>query len=305
MTLNSSGKLKENLVLVYPKEGVATADYPLLLLNNRDADKYQKVVDWLRSADIQNWLVTNTKRRPINVAVAAEVNKQNIFPQKDFIELPFTSDREVASALMGAYLNSFRRPLASSFVIDVSGSMASQGRINDLKVSLDTLASADNTLSSRMAALSSRETVLITPFSSKVYDTVKLKIGAGAAKEATLEAYRNAISSLNSAGNTALFDAVLTGLTQVAAEKKANPNVSASVVVFTDGESNTGTSFHGFLERWKQMDEDTRAIPIFTIAYGEGNTQQLETIAQMSGGKLFDAKKNSLYAVFKEIRAYQ
>lgn len=33
MDLNASGRLREKLVLIYPQEGVVTADYPLILLN--------------------------------------------------------------------------------------------------------------------------------------------------------------------------------------------------------------------------------------------------------------------------------
>jgi Ca-activated chloride channel family protein len=37
LSLNQSGKLKEKLTLIYPFEGIATADYPLMLLNDSQA----------------------------------------------------------------------------------------------------------------------------------------------------------------------------------------------------------------------------------------------------------------------------
>jgi Ca-activated chloride channel family protein len=47
LALNKSGKLKENLTLIYPKEGIITADYPLLLLNSDKRDEYNKLVTYL------------------------------------------------------------------------------------------------------------------------------------------------------------------------------------------------------------------------------------------------------------------
>jgi Ca-activated chloride channel family protein len=49
LSLNASGELTEPLILVYPKEGIITADYPLMLLNaDRRAD-YGKLVAYQRS----------------------------------------------------------------------------------------------------------------------------------------------------------------------------------------------------------------------------------------------------------------
>jgi Ca-activated chloride channel family protein len=50
LTLNNGGKLKEKLVLVYPKEGVSTADYPFMLLQESRRADYQKVVAYLKGS---------------------------------------------------------------------------------------------------------------------------------------------------------------------------------------------------------------------------------------------------------------
>lgn len=56
LSLNQSGKLREPLALIYPHEGVATADYPLLLLNDAKRADYVKIVDYLKGAEAQRWL---------------------------------------------------------------------------------------------------------------------------------------------------------------------------------------------------------------------------------------------------------
>ena len=48
-----------------------------------------------------------------------------------------------------------------------------------------------------------------------------------------------------------------------------------------------------------------RAIPVFMVLFGEAKEADLKAMVQITGGKVFDARKTPLYAVFKDIRAYQ
>jgi Ca-activated chloride channel family protein len=48
-----------------------------------------------------------------------------------------------------------------------------------------------------------------------------------------------------------------------------------------------------------------RAIPVFWVLFGEANEAALKDLAQLTGGRVFDARKTPLYSVFKDIRAYQ
>src|SRR5438105_2350196 len=73
LSLNQSGKLREKLSLVYPHEGVSTADYPLMLLNEERREDYRKLVAWLKSEPTQLWLARQTLRRPIVPEAAAKV----------------------------------------------------------------------------------------------------------------------------------------------------------------------------------------------------------------------------------------
>jgi Ca-activated chloride channel family protein len=46
-------------------------------------------------------------------------------------------------------------------------------------------------------------------------------------------------------------------------------------------------------------------IRIFTIRFGEAKPEELQQIADLTGGKVFDGRTGSLSQVFKEIRGYQ
>ena len=56
---------------------------------------------------------------------------------------------------------------------------------------------------------------------------------------------------------------------------------------------------------FEQLPEDVRGIPVFMVLFGEAKEADLKALVQTTGGKVFDARKTPLYAVFKDIRAYQ
>ncbi len=307
LSMNQSGKLKEPLTLFYPREGIATADYPFMLLSDAKRGEYQKVVDYLKGAEAQTWLAKTTLRRPVNAAAANAVT----FPTGTLIELPFSPDRGLADGLIDAYLNEFRKPIASTFVLDVSGSMNGGSRRADLIAALHSVAGADTSLTGRLARLSSRERIWMLPFSDRVGTSTFFELPAttstaNAEKKAeVLGQVRDYATQLQMRGGTALYDAVLEAVTQMSAAQAKNRNFQYSVIAFTDGESNQGMNLTQFKAAYAALPEDARAIPVFTVAFGEASVSALKELATLSGGRSFDARTTPLPAVFKEIRAYQ
>lgn len=316
LTLNASGKLREPLHLIYPYEGVATADYPFMLLNDARRADYLKVVEYLKGDTAQLWLARQTLRRPMRAEVAAKV--ADILPARGFqVELPFSPDRQLADGLIDAYLNEFRKPIASTFVLDTSGSMQGKRR-EQLVEAIHYLAGADVSLTGRVAKLTNRERLWFLPFSDRPRVPVAFEIPAGSkvakgvlpqadteAKRAELQRVRDAADELKMAGGTALYDAVLAGLQQMLEERKRNPEYQYSVVAFTDGKNNMGRKLEDFKRAYEQLPEDVRGIPVFMVLFGEAQEGDLKELVSITGGRVFDARKTPLYAVFKDIRAYQ
>jgi Ca-activated chloride channel homolog len=307
LSMNQSGKLKEPLKLFYPREGIATADYPFMLLSEIKRGEYQKVVDYLKSEEAQTWLAKTTLRRPVNAAAAKAVT----FPTGTLIELPFSPDRGLADGLIDAYLNEFRKPIASTFVLDVSGSMNGGSRRADLIGALHSVAGADASLTGRLARLSSRERIWMLPFSDRVGTSTYFELPAATSaansekKAEVLGRVRDYATQLEMRGGTALYDAVLDAVTQMSAAQAKNRGYQYSVIAFTDGESNQGMNFTQFKAAYAALPEDARAIPVFTVAFGEASVSALKELSKLSGGRSFDARTTPLPAVFKEIRAYQ
>ena len=317
LSLNASGKLREKLVLIYPFEGVSTADYPFMLLDEARRADYLKVVAYLKGEAAQTWLARQTLRRPIQQDVAAKV--EDLLPRQAMqIELPFSPDRALADGLIAAYLNEFRRPIASTFVLDTSGSMMGGGRRQQLVQAIDYIAGADASLTGRIAKLTDRERLWLQLFAETPYSRLAFEVPAGAraakgvqeqadsdAKQQVLAKVRDAADQLDMRGGTALYDAVYVSLKHMLEERQKNPAYQYSVVAFTDGENNNGRTIEAFKRDYAALPEDVKAIPVFWVLFGEANEAALKDLAAFTGGRVFDARKTPLYSVFKDIRAYQ
>ncbi|WP_322589850.1 VWA domain-containing protein [Sphaerotilus sp.] len=316
LSLNASGKLREKLRLIYPFEGVSTADYPFMLLDEGKRADYLKVVEYLKGDEAQTWLARQTLRRPIKQDVAARV--EDLLPKQGLqVELPFSPDRALADGLIAAYLNEFRTPIASTFVLDTSGSMQGERR-RQLIQAIDYIAGADTSLTGRIAKLTNRERIWLQPFSETPYGRKAFEVPAGAAtakgvaeqadsdaKRQVLADVRGAADQLQMQGGTAVYDAVFEALTHMLAERQKNPKFQYSVVALTDGENNKGRTLEDFKRDYAALPEDVRGIPVFWVLFGEANEAALKELAQLTGGRVFDARKTPLYSVFKDIRAYQ
>ena len=180
------------------------------------------------------------------------------------------------------------------------------------------IAGADASLTGRIAKLTNREKVWLQPFSDVPYGLTGFEVPAGnagargvaeqadsEAKQKVLADVRDFAENLQMKGGTALYDAVYKSLQHMLAERARNPRYQYSVVAFTDGEVNKGRDFEQFKQDYAALPEDVRAIPVFWVLFGEANEAQLKELAKLTGGQVFDARKRSLYSVFKDIRAYQ
>ncbi len=302
LSLNASGKLAEPLTLVYPKEGIITADYPLMLLNGARRADYDKLAAYLRSAGFQTRMSALTLRRPVNPdAVMASA-----IPRRTLIELPFPGQASLISALLDNFLSDVRIPGSSRYVLDLSGSMQGS-RIAGLKQSMLMLASSASTGSERYARFQNREEVGIITFSSEPGPTVLFPMGSTPEQNSKARtAIAQFIEPLSADGQTAIYSSVQRALVELGQERgREKEKRYYTVVLMTDGENNQGLTQAQFEEWYRNQGDSVRGIPVFPILFGEGNPAELRELADLTGGRLFDSRSNTLAAVFKEIRGYQ
>lgn len=297
--LNASGQLTEPLALIYPQEGILTADYPLMLLNSAKRADYDKLLAFVRSAAFQKPMTQQTFRKPVATEVAFDAK---LYPST-LIELPFPARLAVIDAVLQAFDDQIRRPADSSFVLDISGSMRGD-RLAQMKTALLGLTGVDSTLSGRFARLREREKISLLAFDDSVRPAQNFTLQAQQ-REAAEQAIRGYINGLQASGGTAIFSAAQNAYQTALERRKADPGRFYSVVLLTDGESNQGLSGSEFAAWYGALPEADKSLRIYAIQFGEARADQLEALASLSGGRVFNATRTPLAQVFKEIRGYQ
>jgi Ca-activated chloride channel family protein len=297
LKLNRNPLLKEKLVLVYPKEGTVTADYPFILLDKNKTADYQKVVDYLKSTEFQTWMMTNTDRRPVNPAVALGAQ----FPDGYLMDLPFPNNIATVNEILFAYLNDRRKPSHSFFVLDLSGSMRGN-RIEALKEAMTNLTGDDSSITGQFAKFRNREKVSIITFSDRVMETREFEIDKTGAALQTIKTY---INNLELGGGTAIYTALQIAYQQAEVARKADPNRFYSIVLMTDGMNRDGINYQDFNGFYITESDYIAGIRTFPILFGDANAGEMQNLAALTGGKVFDSRKSSLAQAFKQIRGYQ
>ncbi len=299
MQLNSSGHLKEKLHLVYPREGIITADYPIMLLNNAKREDFTRLVNYLKSAEFQLTLMQDTQRRP----VIPQVKLGDQFPKQILVELPFPSTLETINEILFAYLDEHRRPSHAYFVLDVSGSMQGE-RIHALQGALANLTGLDTSITGQFSRFRSREKVTMMTFSNNIDKPKSFTINETDVQGTSMREIRSYVDSLRAGGGTAIFSALREAYRQAQQAHSSDPNRFYSIVLMSDGKNNNGISRDQFLHFYDSLTAEAKQIKTFPIVFGEADVHDMNVLAERTGGRVFDGRE-SLSHIFKKIRGYQ
>ncbi|PXF32762.1 hypothetical protein WH50_02900 [Pokkaliibacter plantistimulans] len=299
LSLNQSGELQEPLLLLYPQEGIVTADYPLMLLKADKREAYNRLVTYLTSEAFQALIQEKTFRRPVNrkVKLASEF-------RSGLIELPFPGTLETVDQALFMFLDQNRVPSSSLFVLDVSGSMAGE-RIAQLRAAVTNLTGVDTTLSGKFARFRAREQLTLIPFSNQVRDEHSFAIHDVRQDSGDMMAIRNTVAGLEAQGGTAIYDALLRAYQDIDEQYRQDPQRYYTIVLMTDGQNNQGVDFTAWRSWWQSAPAYLKRVRVFPILFGSASNDEMEAIASTTGGRTFDARKQDLVQVFKAIRGYQ
>ncbi|MFD9001675.1 substrate-binding domain-containing protein [Streptomyces sp. NPDC059582] len=288
--LNYESVLKgiPGLTVIRPRDGVVTADYPLSSLASTDVatrEDVRRLGDALRSDAVQRLITERTHRRPVVASVPPAAGLDTTRRR----ELPFPGSRSVADGLLDAYENELRRPSRTVYVLDTSGSMEGD-RLSRLKESLTDLT----------GDFREREEVTLMPFGSEV-KSVRTHVVSPSDPGSGLAAIRRDTKALDADGETAIYTSLEKAYDHLATDK----DTFTSIVLMTDGENTTGAEAGDFDAFYRNLGDARRDIPVFPILFGDSDRAELEHIADLTGGRLFDAQQGSLDGAFEEIRGYQ
>jgi Ca-activated chloride channel family protein len=165
------------------------------------------------------------------------------------------------------------RPVATVFVVDVSGSMEGT-RIQSLQT----------------AMLSAREFIKPTTRVGVVEfnDTAMLRLPVDEFDLNQQARYAALAEDLSPGGGTAMYDGIVLGLSMLEAEVAANPDVKPILVVLTDGETTDGLSFG-------DVDDVIQGlrIPVFTVGF-EANLDELSRLSSLVEAASIDASEEDV-----------
>jgi Ca-activated chloride channel homolog len=300
--LNRSGNLKEPLTLIYPKEGVITADYPIMLLNAEKRPAFDKLVAYLRTPEFQTKLMQQTQRRP----AIPQVTPDAIFAQ-DLLELPFPNQLSVIHAVLRAYLDEQRIPSHAFYVLDISGSMEGD-RIQELKTAMGNLSGLDQTLTGSFAGFSKRERITILPFHEGLGSIGHFQMGDTLQSDSfstSVEELRQFVDTLQAGGGTAIFSALTEAYHLADQARSQDSSRYYSIVLMSDGLNREGKSIEEFTNYYQSLPPRSQNIKTFTVLFGDADPLELRAVAELTGGRSFDSRQESLPFIFKQIRGYQ
>ncbi|WP_235502455.1 MULTISPECIES: extracellular solute-binding protein [unclassified Kitasatospora] len=300
LSMNRTLPEADRLTVIRPVDGVISADYPLSLLASAGQpaqDSFQRLAKYLTTAETQQKISAATLRRPVtpNVTPAAGV------PTDLRRELPFPGSRAVADGLLSTYQNDLRRPSRTVYVLDTSGSMKGP-RLEALKTAMTRLTGLQDPRGVRR--FREREEVTLIEFASKVKSerTYTVPDKAPAAELARIE---SDVRAMQANEGTAVYSSLREAYELLTRQQAAaGDDRFTSIVLMTDGESNEGMKEAEFRGWFGGLTERQRAVPVFPIQFGDAAKAQLQGIAELTGGKLFDGT-GSLDGAFEEIRGYQ
>ena len=287
---------KEPLYVVYPYDGLSIADSPLGYVDHGDAEKeeaFLAVQEYLLSDKTQAEIEATGRR--INAGGVSKEN-QDVF-NRDWgidterilspIQMP---EAAVLTEALNIYQTSFKKPSLNIYCLDFSGSMSGTGE-EQLKEAMAQILLQENARKNFLQA-NAGEVNEVVFFDDTILD---VQAAADDSDEALAELNQK-VADFQIAGGTDIYRAAAEAL-EIASGYDLT-NYTPAIILMTDGRSNY--NYSNFEEVWNRYEED---IPIFSITFGDADPGQLEELAKISGGRVFDGTKD-LTAAFRSVKGY-
>ncbi len=295
LSLNASGKLRQPLKLIYPSDGVITADYTLSLLASAPPaakSAYDRLVGYLLTPRVQRQIMRQTRRRPAIPGVRLDAG----FGQRQMFEVPFPGTLGVINDLIRAYDGTLRRPVRTIYVLDIDQSMAG-ARLAGLKTVLGRLTGEP---ASHGGTLPDSEQITIEPFSSAPYPAETIDIPARHPQPA-LSLIRAVTASLAAGGSTAIYDALAAAYQNIARQDADSAGHITTIVLLTGGMSTTGRGLAAFTRFYHHLPPAVASVPVFPVVFGPAGTAQMQQLASLTGGQVFNAHRLPLITILRLI----
>ncbi len=287
---------EEPLYALYPTDGVSVSDSPLAYIDNKNETKqamFEKLQTYILSNEGQKELASHGRRTWFG-GINENVDKTVFNPDwgidttKYIVPIKFPNKTIIQKAL-AMYQSEFRKPTNIVFCLDYSGSMKGDG-YTQLIDAMDYI--LDETKASRdLLQFTANDRITVISFSTYPNEPWRCENGADTAE------LLSKIKAKSPNGSTNLYDTSINALREL---ENVDTNIyNTSIVLMTDGRSNVGK----YEDLEKYYSDKNSTIPIYSILFGNAKMDQLEDIARLTNGKVFDGRTDLLKA-FKEVRGY-
>jgi Ca-activated chloride channel homolog len=296
LDFNRNRGSQPRLVALYPPEGTFYSDNPFIVLDapwvrpaqRQGAERFQQFLE----DEITPELAAQSGFRPPSlddqpVAPVSKENGADPAQPKRVLGLP---EPRVLDAVRRAWRED-RKPASVLLVVDTSGSMAEESRLERAK----------GGLRSFFRNVGRQDSVGLTIFSDRI--TPLIPVGPYRANAPKL---RETVRNLIADGGTAVYDATIEGFRTVRSE--ASTDRINAVVVLTDGEdTDSGASADDVVEAVRAQGDSDDQVRVFTIAYSAGAVgaaEALQKIAEASGGQAYRGDTEDIEAVYRSISSF-
>ena len=281
------------LVAIYPKEGTFYHDDPFIVMSSATSEEQQaadQFFNFLLTPDSQK-LAMSFGFRPANVDVPLADPISPAFgvqPQGVQNVLPFPAAEVIVAAKQTWAQNRKRADVI--LVVDVSGSMDENGKLDQAKAGLETF----------LQRILPEDRIGLVSFSS----SAKVEVPPGPLGDNRI-ALSDAIQRLRPQGKTAIYDSLLAANQELDNIPPDDEERIKAIVLLTDGAENASRTT---LDQLKN-EFDESGISIFPVAYG-GETDQadaaqsLQAIVEFSRTILVKGSTGDVGQIFDNLSRY-
>jgi Ca-activated chloride channel family protein len=282
------------VVAIYPKEGTFWSDHPVGVVErdwvtpeHREAAKIY-IQYLLARPQQEKALEYGFRPASLEVPLASPLDAAHGIDPKE----PKTTLEVPPIDVINGILQAWKIQKKHSnvvLVLDTSGSMGEENKMQNAKQGAKQL----------VQLLDDGDTFSFLPFSSELH---------WAQQDASVKDQRaqllQHVDSLFAGGGTALYDSIDAAYQHLAEVKNPDAKIQA-VVVLTDGEdTESKMKLNELMERIRYNGE-TRAIHVFTIAYGrDARKDILQKIAEATQAKFYAGTPQNIVEVFRDISTF-
>jgi Ca-activated chloride channel family protein len=277
------------LVAIYPREGTFWHDNPFIIMSSATEEERQAAklfYDFLLSDESQK-LAMSFGFRPanINVPLADPISEAyGVQPQGVQSILPVPPANVIVAAKSTWAQNRKRADIM--LVVDISGSMNDDNKIEQAKAGLETF----------LSRILPEDRVGLVVFASQA----QVLVEAAPLSENRI-ALSDAISGLRAEGKTAIFDGLVEGKRALEEMPPAEDERIKAIVLLSDGEDTASTISAEQL----QAEFDESSISIFPVAYGaDADVEELQKIVDFSRTILVKGSGGDIGQIFDNLSRY-